>query len=139
MAGSPNQCIVCPFTLPRGWRVGRKVGRTLYVGDALIGLMDTPQLAEQVVSAVAEAARFREALEAIQSIESSTWETVALTCRSIARRALTGPIPAAEPCAGCLPAEGDYGDGPPPMVLGRHVEGCRGAESAPTETTKETP
>lgn len=41
-------------------------------------------------------------------------------------RALTGPIPAAEPCAGCLPAEGDYGDGPPPMVLGRHVEGCNG-------------
>ncbi len=46
---------------------------------------------------------------------------------------LTGPIPAAEPCAGCLPAEGDYGDGPPPMVLGRHVEGCSGAETAPTE------
>ena len=45
---------------------------------------------------------------------------------------LTGPIPVATPCAGCLPAEGDYGDGPPPMVLGRHVEGCNG--TAPTET-----
>ena len=45
---------------------------------------------------------------------------------------LTGPIPVATPCAGCLPAEGDYGDGPPPMVMGRHVEGCNG--TAPTET-----
>ena len=44
---------------------------------------------------------------------------------------LTGPIPAAEPCAGCLPAEGGYGDGPPPMVMGRHVEGCNG--TAPTK------
>lgn len=31
-----------------------------------------------------------------------------------------------ENCAGCLPAEGDYGDGPPPLALGRHVEGCNG-------------
>ena len=52
-------------------------------------------------------------------------------CDSWTFRALTGPIPAATPCAGCLPAEGDYGDGPPPMVLGRHVEGCNW--TAPTE------
>lgn len=34
------------------WRVGRKVGRTIYDGDALIGVMDTAELAEKVVRAV---------------------------------------------------------------------------------------
>lgn len=34
------------------WRTGRSVGRTLYEGDDLIGLMDTPALAERVVAAV---------------------------------------------------------------------------------------
>lgn len=34
------------------WRVGRKVGRTIYDGDTLIGVMDTPELAEKVVRAV---------------------------------------------------------------------------------------
>ena len=42
------------------WRVGRKVGRTVYVqsgpepsdDDRLIGLMDTPDLARLVVEAV---------------------------------------------------------------------------------------
>lgn len=45
--------------VPR-WRIGRSVGRTLYrmVGDeaskadVLIGMMDTPELAAQVVAAV---------------------------------------------------------------------------------------
>lgn len=42
------------------WRTGRKVGRTIYRqngvdpadGDTLIGLMDTPELAQLVVDAV---------------------------------------------------------------------------------------
>lgn len=35
---------------PRGWRVGRKVGRTIYdERDRLIGMMDTPRLARLVV------------------------------------------------------------------------------------------
>lgn len=34
------------------WRVGRKVGRTVYDGDTLIGVMDTPALAARVVEAV---------------------------------------------------------------------------------------
>lgn len=34
------------------WRVGRKVGRTVYDGDTLIGVMDTPELAARVVAAV---------------------------------------------------------------------------------------
>jgi uncharacterized protein (DUF433 family) len=43
---------------PEHWRVGTKVGRTIYAGTAdnprgrLIGLMDTPALAAQVVAAV---------------------------------------------------------------------------------------
>jgi hypothetical protein len=38
---------------PRPWRVGRSVGRTIYdATDELIGLMDTPELAEVVVGAV---------------------------------------------------------------------------------------
>jgi hypothetical protein len=35
-----------------GWRVGRKVGRTLYEDDELIGVMDTRELAAEVVAAV---------------------------------------------------------------------------------------
>lgn len=34
------------------WRVGRKVKRTVYIGDDLVGLMDTPELADEVVRAV---------------------------------------------------------------------------------------
>lgn len=31
------------------WRVGRKVGRTLYLDDKLVGVVDTPELAVQIV------------------------------------------------------------------------------------------
>lgn len=50
-----------PTTTAAGWwRTGRKVGRTLYAqqgdrphdSDPLIGVMDTPELAERVVMAV---------------------------------------------------------------------------------------
>lgn len=34
------------------WRTGRKVGRTIYNGDTLIGVMDTPVLASAVCIAV---------------------------------------------------------------------------------------
>lgn len=34
------------------WRIGRKVGRTLYRNDELVGVMDTPELAAQVVAAL---------------------------------------------------------------------------------------
>lgn len=39
-------------------RVGLKVGRTLYDGDKLVGLVDTPELACEIVAAV-NAARYR--------------------------------------------------------------------------------
>lgn len=34
------------------WRVGTKVGRTLYRDDVLVGLMDSPELAAEVVAAL---------------------------------------------------------------------------------------
>jgi hypothetical protein len=40
-----------PDVEPR-WRQGRKVGRTLYVDDVLVGLVDTPELAREIVEAM---------------------------------------------------------------------------------------
>lgn len=35
------------------WRTGRRIGRTLYdANDQLVGVLDTPELAERVVTAV---------------------------------------------------------------------------------------
>lgn len=44
------------------WRVGTKVGRTIYIDDQLVGMMDTPELARQVVDAVSMVDRLAEAL-----------------------------------------------------------------------------
>ena len=49
-----------PYRPPYRWRVGRRVGRTLYLQegaeptehDRLIGLMDTPELAKLAADAV---------------------------------------------------------------------------------------
>lgn len=37
---------------PQPWRVGRKLGRTLYIGDECIGMVDTPELATSIVAAM---------------------------------------------------------------------------------------
>jgi hypothetical protein len=34
------------------WRVGRKLGRTLYLNNKLVGLVDTPELAMAIVAAM---------------------------------------------------------------------------------------
>lgn len=34
------------------WRVGRKLGRTLYVDDVCVGMVDTPELAARIVAAM---------------------------------------------------------------------------------------
>lgn len=34
------------------WRVGRSLGRTLYVGDVVIGMVDSPELASVIAHAV---------------------------------------------------------------------------------------
>lgn len=46
-------CSASPAPGQAPWRVGRKVGRTIYdANDVLIGVMDTPGLAARVVHAV---------------------------------------------------------------------------------------
>jgi hypothetical protein len=34
------------------WRVGRSLGRTLYRDEALVGMVDTPELAREIVDAM---------------------------------------------------------------------------------------
>lgn len=34
------------------WRTGHKLGRTLYIGDDFVGMMDTPELAASVARAM---------------------------------------------------------------------------------------
>lgn len=36
------------------WRVGRKLGRTIYKDDAIVGLVDTPELAAEIVARMNE-------------------------------------------------------------------------------------
>ena len=57
------------------WRVGRKLGRTLYAqqgpepgdDDPFLGLMETPELAAEVVALRAKAARYEEALDGMRT------------------------------------------------------------------------
>lgn len=51
------------------WRVGRTIGRTLYIGDKCIGMVDTPELAAAIVEAMnapsrAEANNYHQSLGA---------------------------------------------------------------------------
>ncbi len=34
------------------WRVGRKLGRTLYINDVVVGMVDTPEQAARIVEAM---------------------------------------------------------------------------------------
>lgn len=43
MSGSPEEM---------GWRQGRKVGRTLYLNGTLIGMVDSTEIAAEVVAAM---------------------------------------------------------------------------------------
>lgn len=38
------------------WRVGRKLGRTLYRDEVFVGTVDTPEIAKEIVVAMNEAA-----------------------------------------------------------------------------------
>jgi hypothetical protein len=42
--------------IPR-WRVGRKLGRTLYFDDVCVGMVDTPELAARIVARMNERMR----------------------------------------------------------------------------------
>lgn len=47
------ECIVPPpEQAPPRWRVGRKLGRTLYKDGVFCGTMDTPELAAAIVEAM---------------------------------------------------------------------------------------
>lgn len=39
------------------WRVGRKLGRTVYCCDTLVGMMDAPELAQEIVDVMNHAER----------------------------------------------------------------------------------
>lgn len=41
-----------PASEPGVWRVGRKLGRTIYRGDQIVGMADTPELAAEIVRAM---------------------------------------------------------------------------------------
>ena len=53
--------------MPEMWRTGRTLGRTLYIqtgeqpskNDQCVGMLDTPELAEQVVAAVNKSLNIR--------------------------------------------------------------------------------
>ncbi len=60
------------------WRVGRKVGRTIYAGDTLIGVMDRTEDAKAIVDMIAalRAAEARvEVLETVLSLAQAHGET----------------------------------------------------------------
>lgn len=38
--------------MPNSYRTGHKVGRTLYIDDKIVGLVDTPEIADAIVFAV---------------------------------------------------------------------------------------
>jgi hypothetical protein len=40
------------------WRVGRKLGRTLYRDDVVVGMVDTPEIAAAIIEAMNAAAAF---------------------------------------------------------------------------------
>ena len=58
---------------PRPWRVGRSLGRTLYEqagdeaskDDTLLGLVETRELAAQIVMAINNATAFQQAIELV--------------------------------------------------------------------------
>ena len=52
------------------WRVGRKLGRTLYKDDACVGIVDTPELAAEIVKAMASLSE--PALDALGTTAMST-------------------------------------------------------------------
>lgn len=79
------------------WRVGRSVGRTIYIGDRLVGLMDTPELAQQVVDAVnwePGEAWYRELVEAARAVVRREWpvspSAEVARLRLVLRRAAAG-------------------------------------------------
>jgi hypothetical protein len=89
------------------WRVGRKLGRTLYRDDRCIGMVDTPELAAEIVAVMNSAApNDREWIaaaltkeanrifrEQVQDYPSNTLDYVAWNLRMGATENLSKPDP----------------------------------------------
>lgn len=58
------------------WRTGTKVGRTLYFGGNLVGLMDTPELAQGVVAALGAESRMANRIQELRAQALDLAETV---------------------------------------------------------------
>ena len=56
------------------WRVGRKLGRTLYEDEKLVGMMDTPELAERVCEAMNDWGAHEKSKEAAEVFAKSVAE-----------------------------------------------------------------
>lgn len=71
-------------------RVGRKVGRTIYREDVLIGVMDTRELAAQVVSAVNAHGAAVALAEAVLAVDASGKRDIPERVCDLARKVLAG-------------------------------------------------
>lgn len=73
--------------MKKAWRVGRKLGRTLYKDDVCVGIVDNAELATVIVRAVngapnADPKKVREAIEELDAARDHTWSVaVDRACR----------------------------------------------------------
>lgn len=56
------------------WRVGTKLGRTLYRDEALVGMVDTPEIAAEIVDALNREQRLDECERAITALSKLVHE-----------------------------------------------------------------
>lgn len=76
------------------WRVGKTLGRTLYKNEELVGLLDTPELAAEVVQAMNKEAVTQEAavVELVQAIDDEVEKRVQEIERWAQANRITGNI-----------------------------------------------
>ena len=82
------------------WRVGRKLGRTLYLDGQCVGMVDTPALAEAMVIALNGDTRWAGRAPWVQRCSECAWEGVlddhlrpnSQSCPNTNRRATREPV-----------------------------------------------
>ena len=67
------------------WRTGRKVGRTVYCDDKLVGLMDTAELADFFVSLANRFEQVRDEVHAATGEPTSVRFSAAPSCQGPGR------------------------------------------------------
>lgn len=55
--GDVSVAFLCKVESGARWRVGRKLGRTIYRDDECVGMVDTPEIAAAIVAAMNGATR----------------------------------------------------------------------------------